>query len=119
MLVADIAHWVFNKESGRIKVEGGMNMRFLYGDTAPGSTLGSPEDVYMDTVTGEFYKNCNGTWTLVGTLIGPEGKKGETGATGASGVNVVNITSDDENLIFHLADESTINVPWPTKPKDE
>jgi len=89
---------------------GGGGMRFHFGDGAPDVSLGAPGDVYLNASNGDFYQNQNGTWTLIGNLRGPQGPQGPEGPQGRG---VDDITSDGENIIFHMSDGSTHTIPWP------
>jgi len=103
---------------------GGGGMEFLFGTSAPDSDLGKPGDVYLNTSSGDFYKNENGTWNQIGNLRGPQGpegpegpqgEQGPQGPAGADGVGVEDITSDGENITFHLTDGTTRVIPWPSQ----
>ena len=91
---------------------GGGGMEFLFGTSAPDSDLGKPGDVYLNTSNGDFYKNENGTWNQIGNLRGPQGPEGPAGA---DGVGIEDITSDGENITFHLTDGTTRVIPWPSQ----
>ena len=99
-------------------------MRFHFGSGAPDASLGAPGDVYLNTSNGDFYLNQNGTWNQIGNLRGPQGpegpegpqgEQGPQGPAGADGVGVEDITSDDENITFHLTDGTTRVIPWPSQ----
>jgi len=103
---------------------GGGDMRFHFGSGAPDASLGAPGDVYLNTSNGDFYLNQNGTWNQIGNLRGPQGpegpegpqgEQGPQGPAGADGVGVEDITSDDENITFHLTDGTTRVIPWPSQ----
>src|SRR5690554_5231756 len=88
---------------------GGGGMRFHFGTGAPDASLGAPGDVYLNTSNGDFYLNQNGTWNQIGNLRGPQGPQGP------AGVGIDDITSDDENITFHLTDGTTRVIPWPSQ----
>ena len=99
-------------------------MRFHFGSGAPDASLGAPGDVYLNTSNGDFYLNQNGTWNQIGNLRGPQGpegpegpqgEQGPQGPAGADGVGVEDITSDGENITFHLTDGTTRVIPWPSQ----
>ena len=97
---------------------GGGDMRFHFGSGAPDASLGAPGDVYLNTSNGDFYLNQNGTWNQIGNLRGPqgpEGPQGPQGPAGADGVGIEDITSDGENITFHLSDGTTRVIPWPSQ----
>ena len=97
---------------------GGGGMRFHFGSGAPDASLGAPGDVYLNTSNGDFYLNQNGTWNQIGNLRGPqgpEGPEGPEGPAGADGVGIEDITSDGENITFHLTDGTTRVIPWPSQ----
>src|SRR5690554_6928540 len=97
---------------------GGGGMRFHFGTGAPDASLGAPGDVYLNTSNGDFYLNQNGTWNQIGNLRGPqgpEGPQGPQGPAGADGVGIEDITSDGENITFHLSDGTTRVIPWPSQ----
>ena len=83
---------------------GGGGMRFHFGSGAPDASLGAPGDVYLNTSNGDFYLNQNGTWNQIGNLRGPQGPEGPEGDQGPAGVGIEDITSDGENITFHLTD---------------
>lgn len=94
---------------------GGGGMRFHFGSGAPDASLGAPGDVYLNTSNGDFYLNQNGTWNQIGNLRGPQGPEGPQGPAGADGVGIEDITSDGENITFHLTDGTTRDIPWPSQ----
>src|SRR5690606_10164290 len=94
---------------------GGGGMRFHFGTGAPDASLGAPGDVYLNTSNGDFYLNQNGTWNQIGNLRGPQGPQGPEGDPGPAGVGIDDITSDGENITFHLTDGTTRVIPWPSQ----
>src|SRR5690606_31531824 len=94
---------------------GGGGMRFHFGTGAPDASLGAPGDVYLNTSNGDFYLNHNGTWNQIGNLRGPQGPQGPEGDPGPAGVGIDDITSDGENITFHLTDGTTRVIPWPSQ----
>src|SRR5699024_133166 len=64
---------------------GGSSMRFISGEGEPDATVGAPGDVYVDTDSGELYKNTNGTWSEEMNLKGPAGADGRDGEQGTQG----------------------------------
>ncbi len=54
----------------------------LQGSGVPGDELGNDGDIFIDTLTWDYYSKTNGHWTLVGNI---KGDKGDTGATGPQG----------------------------------
>src|SRR5690606_21402532 len=96
---------------------GGARMRFHFGEGAPDASLGAPGDVYVDTDSGDFYQNQNGTWNIIGNLKGPQGPQGPqgeqgpqgpAGADGADGRGIDDITfdADTNELVFHRTDRT-------------
>ncbi len=55
------------------------------GDGAPSLSLGSPGDYYIDNLSGDFYKNLSGYWTIVGNFKGSPGANGQNGLDGDKG----------------------------------
>src|SRR5690606_7518454 len=94
---------------------GGGGMRFHFGTGAPDASLGAPGDVYLNTSNGDFYLNQNGTWNQIGNLRGPQGPQGPEGDQGPAGAGIDDITSDGENITFHLTAGTTRVIPWPTQ----
>src|SRR5690606_2172220 len=97
---------------------GGGDMRFHFGSGAPDASLGAPGDVYLITSNGDYYLNQNGTWDQIGNRRGPqgpEGPEGPQGEQGPAGVGIEDITSDGENITFHLTDGTTRDIPWPSQ----
>lgn len=69
---------------------GGSSMRFISGEGEPDASVGAPGDIYLDTDSGDLYKNTNGTWSEEMNLKGPagvDGKDGEQGPQGEPGVD--------------------------------
>lgn len=64
---------------------GGSAMTFHFGEGAPDTTLGKPEDLYLDSSNGDLYKNQNGNWNVIGNLKGPQGERGPEGPEGPQG----------------------------------
>src|SRR5690606_10115306 len=101
---------------------GGGGMRFLSGATDPTSSDGQPGDVYLNTSTGDLFRDDNGTWTLLMNLVGPEGPEGpqgpqgEQGPPGADGRGIADIAYDGDTneLVFEMTDSTEIRIPWPT-----
>ena len=122
-LISEILNAALSDNGKALRVEilggiGGNSMRFLSGVTNPTSDIGVPGDVYLNTTSGDLFRNDNGTWNLLMNLVGPQGPKGDTGPEGdpgAEGVGIENITSDGTNVIFHLSNGTTKEIPWPTQ----
>lgn len=55
------------------------SIRFLSGTTNPTPEIGVPGDVYLNTSSGDLFKNDNGTWNIQMNLVGPEGPEGADG----------------------------------------
>ena len=55
------------------------------GTTAPSSTLGADNDLYLRTTTSNVYKKIDGTWEILMNIMGATGASGSDGATGATG----------------------------------
>lgn len=65
---------------------GGSTNSWLTGSGVPGSGLGSVNDFYLDSVSGNYYQKTNSTtWTIQGSLIGPQGAQGTQGIQGIQG----------------------------------
>lgn len=64
---------------------GGSSMRFHSGEGSPGSDIGAPGDVYLDTDSGDLFKNSNGSWSEEMNLKGDPGKDGSDGKDGEKG----------------------------------
>ena len=114
-LISEILNDVLSQDGKALRVEvlgeiGGSSMRFLSGTTNPTPEIGVPGDVYLNTSSGDLFKNDNGTWNILMNLVGPQGPqgdpgpKGDPGADGADGVGIEDITSDGTNITFHLSD---------------
>src|SRR5690606_7027656 len=118
-------------------------MRFLSGATDPTSSDGQPGHVYLNTSTGDLFRNDDGTWTLLMNLVGPvgpegpqgpqgpegpegpqgpqgpEGPQGPQGAQGPAvadwrGVADITYDGDTNELVFEMTDSTEIRIPWPT-----
>ena len=57
---------------------------------SPNLLLGSNNDFYLDTSSGNYYKKISGTWTAQGSLRGPPGSPGTQGPRGFNGTNGIN-----------------------------
>jgi len=64
---------------------GGSGMRFLHGTIDPTSEDGMPNDVYLNTESGDLFQNKNGTWSLLMNIKGADGKNGQDGSDGQDG----------------------------------
>lgn len=64
---------------------GGGGVRFLAGSGEPTGADGMPGDVYLDTDSGDLYRNSNGSWDLLMGLVGPAGDTGPQGPAGDTG----------------------------------
>lgn len=133
--IQDVLNRAFNSDSSAIKVEvvggeggGTGEMRFWIDTTDPTSADGQPGDVWLNSDSGDLFKNENGTWNLKGNLMGPQGPQGEQGpqgpqgppgADGEDGRGIENIVydSDANELVFMMTDDTEIRMPWPT-PKE-
>lgn len=73
----------------------------LYGSGAPGSSIGSNNDTYINIDTGIFYHKAASMWIQVFSMQtgpqGPKGDKGDTGITGTNGKTILNGTSNPSN----------------------
>mgnify|MGYP006946477898 CR=1 FL=1 len=130
--IQDVLNRAFNPDSNTIKVEvvgggggGTGEMRFWIETRNPTSADGQPGDVWLNSDSGDLFKNENGTWNLKGNLMGPQGPQGEQGPQGppgadgedGRGVNNIVYDSDANELLFMMTDDTVIRLPWPT-PKE-
>ena len=79
-LISEILNAALSDDGKALRVEilggiGGNSMRFLNGVTDPTSDIGVPGDVYLNTTSGDLFRNDNGTWNLLMNLVGPQGGK--------------------------------------------
>ena len=65
--------------TGATGATGTAGATWLFGTTAPASTLGKTGDFYLNTATFDIYSKATGSWVVSGNI------KGATGATGATG----------------------------------
>ena len=73
-------------DTSLITIPRGEDGNMIYADDGvPSPTLGQPDDHYLDLLTGDWYQNVAGTWTLIGNILGPPGPTGATGAVGPQG----------------------------------
>lgn len=99
---------------------GGVSMRFHFGEGAPDASLGAPGDVYLETDSGDFYQNQNGTWNIIGNLRGPQGEQGPQGPAGSDGadgrgIDDITYDADTNELVFQMTDSTEIQIPWPSQ----
>lgn len=67
---------------GNLKGVAGTNGTVWYnGSGAPAAGVGSNNDYYINTATGDYYQKQSGTWTLLGNLTGPAGSGGGGGGS--------------------------------------
>src|SRR5690606_40131997 len=90
--IQDVLNRAFNPDSNTIKVEvvgggggGTGEMRFWVEARDPTSADGQPGDVWLNSDSGDLFKNENGTWNLKGNLMGPQGPQGPRGEQGPQG----------------------------------
>ena len=63
----------------------------MLGATDPDITLGNPNDLYLNSVTGDlFKKDTTNIWVKKGNLKGPAGLNGKDGTDGKDGTNGTN-----------------------------
>ena len=89
-LISEILNDVLSKDGKALRVEvlgeiGGSSIKFLSGATNPTPEIGVPGDVYLNTSSGDLFKNDNGTWNIQMNLVGPQGDPGLKGDQGADG----------------------------------
>ena len=63
-LISEILNAALSDDGKALRVEvlggiGGSNMRFLSGVTDPTPDIGAPGDVYLNTTSGDLFKNDN------------------------------------------------------------
>ncbi|WP_192880427.1 YadA-like family protein [Haemophilus haemolyticus] len=76
-----------NGTDGTSGHDGRNGAELLSGATGPTAKDGKDGDTYIDSTTGDVYKNQNGTWDKIGNIRGPEGKAGDAGPEGPKGEN--------------------------------
>jgi hypothetical protein len=54
------------------------------GSGVPASSLGTSNDLYLNTANGDVYQNQSGTWVKIGNIQGPAGLAGTNGKNGAT-----------------------------------
>jgi len=64
---------------------GGKGMKFLGGPSDPTGETGQSGDVYINTTSGDLFKNNDGSWDLLINLVGPQGERGPKGDKGEQG----------------------------------
>lgn len=96
---------------------------FLTGNGAPGSSIGQDGDVYLDNITGDFYKKVSGSWSKQTNLKGPMGStpyilttnnamtnvNASTSGTQLSGFKTTPIFNSDSNLFSVSSDGITVS----------
>src|SRR5690606_21963258 len=75
-----------------------------------GGTQGPPGKSAYEIAVENGFEGTEQEW--LESLVGPQGPKGETGA---QGVGITDITSDGTNIIFHLSDGTTKEIPFPSQ----
>jgi hypothetical protein len=56
----------------------------------PGAGFGNNGDCCVNSATGILYLKTSGTWSSVGSFVGPTGSAGSAGAAGTNGTNGTN-----------------------------
>lgn len=64
---------------------GGNGVKFLGGPSDPTGEIGQSGDVYINTTSGDLFKNNDGSWDLLINLVGPQGERGPKGDKGEQG----------------------------------
>jgi Concanavalin A-like lectin/glucanases superfamily/Collagen triple helix repeat (20 copies) len=65
---------------------GGSSASIYHGSGAPGDSVGSNGDFYLNTANGDWYTKAAGTWgSPIANFTGPAGAAGQTGPTGPTG----------------------------------
>ena len=64
---------------------GGNGVKFLGGPSDPTGEIGQSGDVYINTTSGDLFKNNDGSWDLLINLVGPQGERGPKGDKGDKG----------------------------------
>lgn len=65
-------------------VKGSPGATWYHGSGVPAGNLGVELDYYWNTANGDVYQKGATTWTVVGSIRGPQGIQGPVGATGSS-----------------------------------
>ncbi len=64
---------------------GGNGVKFLGGPSDPTGEIGQSGDMYINTTSGDLFKNNDGSWDLLINLVGPQGEQGPKGDKGDPG----------------------------------
>lgn len=65
--------------------EGDNMVEFIIDNGSPSDDFGNKGDIYLDAITGDFYKKDDTAWNLKANLSGKDGKDGEDGKDGVNG----------------------------------
>lgn len=81
-----------------------------------GGTQGPPGKSAYEIAVENGFQGTEQEWlaSLVGPQ-GPKGDKGDKGDKGEDGVGITDITTDGTNIIFHLSDGTTRQIPFPSQ----
>jgi hypothetical protein len=63
----------------------GYTPNLLKGAGAPENSIGVDGDLYIDTVSGDFYGRSQGVWDKKSNIRGPKGDRGDAGPAGPKG----------------------------------
>ncbi len=89
--------------------EDGIGSQITSSSSDPINADGNPNDLHINSSSGDFFLKEGTSWTLKGNLKGPTGNTGATGSTGAtgatgstgaSGTNGTNGTNGDDGVLF-------------------
>ncbi len=72
-------------DQGEPGVDGANGISFLSGQGTPSSSLGSVDDLYLNTLTYDLYKKSSTGWSSIGNIKGAQGEQGEQGIQGGQG----------------------------------
>lgn len=85
---------------------------FIVGQGVPGTGTGNDRDGYVNASTGDLYSRSAGTWTKIGSLLGPRGLQGDAQpAFSAALLNVVNLIGSSD-LVPIGQSGSTVAIPY-------
>jgi predicted RNA-binding Zn ribbon-like protein len=103
-----------NADTGiSLLTEGAQVEQWLSGTGAPAGTTGNAGDWYIDSTNGNFYEKTDAsTWTLRGSLAGPQGPAGPTGPPGSGVLPADTVIAAATRIIANMTTAGDTQPAW-------
>jgi hypothetical protein len=117
-LLAQTAGFTGTYDEWLDSIQGQDGTSILSGVVHPTADIGNNGDVYIDTMTWDFFVKTDGVWTKVGNIMGPQGNPGQDGSDGTNGSDGVD-GLDGEDGLDGLSDYEIYVTYYPGYPGTE